>query len=433
MNATIVSGLWFALVIGLFLTWYVFLNRSILSFIMLLFFISCLLVIITNYIWHYIPIAHLAGDGGMYHLIASEISSDLRQNFWGNLIADYGMVDIPAYTLLLGVLYYLFGSSEIVGQLLSVLAGVGIIWNLYHLALRLFNRRVANLTIIMLMFCPYLWYLSIRLLRDTIIIFLITLFFRMLAEIQFNSTLTAKIGQYFIAIAAIFYLGFLRPPLLMLLMLSFIVFLITATKIKTKLKIIVFLIIVSCGSIGILSYSKIDNNSILAAGLSYMKLQNINEGINYEKTHADSFYKHGVQYNNITDVTKNMLFAIFYFMFSPLPWTIKKARYLLGLVDSVQIMILTYFFAKGFKVLYKYRQDIALSLLIFLLVGISIGGILVHDAGTALRYRSMFTYVIFPVAAFGLLEFWQKFKAHTLLADQRSQQKITDVHSIKPD
>ena len=120
--------------------------------------------------------------------------------------------------------------------------------------------------------------------------------------------------------------------------------------------------------------------------------------------------------------------AMLYFLYSPLPWTVKKTSHLIGLVDSIQIILLTYFSVRGFKFLYNYHRDFALSLLIFILVGVSIGGIMVHNAGAAMRYRSMFTFVIFPVAAYGLLEFWQKFKAHIHFADQRTPGEIGDVH-----
>lgn len=427
MNSIIYNGLGFALVIGSLLIFYMLLKRSILSIAMLAFFIICLILIITNYIWSYLPGEKLIFDSLRYYLIASQISSNLSQNFLATIIADYGFLDVPSYTLPLGVLYYVFGPSFIVGQLLSVLGGIGIIWNLDHLACRLFNRRVANVTIIMLLFCPYLWYLSIILLRDTIIIFFITLFFRMLAEIPFRSSSTAKIGHYSIAIAAMVYLGLLRAPLLIILMLSFITFVVAATKIKTKLKIIIFFIIIICGSIGILSYAKIDKTSLLATGLSYMEIKHINEQLDNEKEHTESFYKNGVHYNNIMDVAKNIFKDMLYFLYSPLPWMIQKAKYLLGLIDSVQIMILTYFSVKGFKILYKYRQDFVLSLLVFILFGVGVGGILVHNMGSAMRYRSMFTFVIFPIAAYGLLEFWQKFKAHTHFADQISPGEIGDV------
>ena len=131
----------------------------------------------------------------------------------------------------------------------------------------------------------------------------------MLAEIQFRSSLTAKIGQYFIAVAAIIYLGLLRPPLLMILMLSFTIFFVAATKIKTKFKIIIFLIIIIFGSIGILSYAKIDKTSLLATGLSYMEIQDINGQLDYEKEHTESFYKNGVHYNNIYRCCKEFIYG----------------------------------------------------------------------------------------------------------------------------
>ena len=105
MNSIIFSGLGFALVIGSFLICYLLVKRSILSIVMLTFFIFCLILIITNYFWNYIPISSIKGDHIMYHLTASEISSHLSQKFWANLIADYELVDIPSYTLPLGVLY----------------------------------------------------------------------------------------------------------------------------------------------------------------------------------------------------------------------------------------------------------------------------------------------------------------------------------------
>jgi hypothetical protein len=117
---------------------------------------------------------------------------------------------------------------------------------------------------------------------------------------------------------------------------------------------------------------------------------------------AGSAYMKGVNYSSYLDVIKVMPLATVYFMFSPMPWQVTSPKQALGILDSTWMLLVVLCFLRGFKTLYRTNRKLALALLAFLFVGFTSSSVLQANAGSAMRHRVMFSFMMFPVAVYGM-------------------------------
>tara|TARA_Y100000996_G_scaffold415520_1_gene410787 strand:+ start:2212 stop:3513 length:1302 start_codon:yes stop_codon:yes gene_type:complete len=85
-----------------------------------------------------------------------------------------------------------------------------------------------------------------------------------------------------------------------------------------------------------------------------------------------------------------------YFLFSPLPWQIKKINHLIGLFDSFLYMILFYLIIQNRKVIWKdpaFRIILIILICYFFVYAIGVG-----NFGTGLRHRSKFVAILILLA-----------------------------------
>ena len=117
---------------------------------------------------------------------------------------------------------------------------------------------------------------------------------------------------------------------------------------------------------------------------------------------AGSAYLKGVKYSSYQDVVKTMPLATFYFLFSPLPWQVTSPKQALGILDSAWLMLFTVFFLKGIKTLYRRNRKLTLAPLTFLIVGVTTSSVLQANTGSAMRHRTMFSFLLFPLTVYGM-------------------------------
>lgn len=79
----------------------------------------------------------------------------------------------PFYSVLTGLVWLLTGDIEKAGYLVSIICGSLLLIPVYYLAKELFNKRVACISIILIIFYPYLIESSVDVLRDSTFNFLI--------------------------------------------------------------------------------------------------------------------------------------------------------------------------------------------------------------------------------------------------------------------
>lgn len=404
--APLLSCLAFASIITAFLLRFLQKQGGLLAGTLLGYFAICSALIVLR--WYFQPDLAIY-DTAKYQNVAAQIAALLRADFWGNL--PYIIKAHAAYTLPLGLLYYLFGTSEPLGQLLNTALGLGIILNLHHVAASWFNRRTADLTALFLALYPTGWILGSTLNRDMMVAFSITLLFRFLGALSERQGAGARVGLGAAALGCLVWMALLRPPLLMLgIMVILVYWLVNPRRgvsaqgwLYRTLRAGFILVMLILGGIG---FSWVGDRYLAESPFEYevtrfADVESMNQRLEISED-AGSTYERRGPYASYWEVAKAMPLAAVYFLFSPLPWQVTTYKQALGIVDSTWMMVVLWFFLKGIGPLYRRRRKICLALLAFLIVGISGSSVLQANAGSAIRHRLMFSLLMVPVAVQGM-------------------------------
>ena len=122
---------------------------------------------------------------------------------------------------------------------------------------------------------------------------------------------------------------------------------------------------------------------------------------------GDASYPDWTIINSPIEILYKVFLRIFYFLFSPFVWDIKKVSHMFGYLDGLLYLILVYLVFKNRKIIFK---DPALRMiLIILCIYLIMFAIGVSNFGAALRHRSKFVVVIVLLAA-PLIPFFIFFK-----------------------
>lgn len=407
MNAFLdpwLSCLAFAAIIIAFLFRQVQRRGDALAWILVGYFCICFVLIAIKW---YLRLDLAVYDAEKYQAFSAQIAASLRADFLGNL--RYILKPYAAYTLPLGLLYYVFGTSQLLGQLLNTLMALGVILNLHRLACVWFNRRVADHTALIAAIYPFGWILATTLDRDMMIAFCITLFFRALSELRGRERLRSW-GLWLTILGSLTYMALLRSPLIILGGLALFTYVVARSGVArqrgwlyrtVRFMFIVFVMLL--GSVSFLVFGKLytAQSPLENEATQFCEVGNMNHRLRSSED-AGSAYMKGVNYSSYQDVVKAMPLATFYFMFSPLPWQVTSPKQALGVLDSTWMVLVCWYFLKGIKPLYRGNRKLTLALLTFLMVGFTTSSILQANAGAAMRHRTMFTFLMFPIAVQGL-------------------------------
>jgi len=399
------SCLALAAIITAFLLRYLQQRETILAWILLGYFGACLAFIAIRW---YGGLDWGVYDVEKYQTWAAQIAALLRTDFWGNL--PYLWTSYAAYTLPLGLLYAVFGISEPLGQLLNTVFGLGVILNLHRIATLWFNRRTADRTALFVALYPYGWVLGGTLNRDMMILFCITLLFRSLTELQNQERIGSRLGFWVIALASLCYMTLLRTPLFILGALAIFTFWVVNPLVSPRrrslmratrwiaLSLALVLSIISFLTLGRYLTPRTDFEQGITG---FSDVDSLNQRLRISEN-AASAYLTGVTYRSYLEVVKAMPVATCYFLFSPLPWQVSSPKQALGILDSTWLILVAIYFLKGIKPLYRRHRKLTWALLAFLIVGVTTSSVLQANVGSAMRHRTMFTFLMFPVAVSGM-------------------------------
>lgn len=395
----------FASLILAFLLFSLMKQQNSLSKSSIFFFFICLAFILAKWLCQWSLGAY---DAPLYHSIATKVSTILHANFLDNLPRLFQ--SYWAYTAPLGIVYFFFGASEPVGQLFSTVVALGVIHNLYNLALICSSRRVAQVTAWTLTLYPYGWVLATTLNRDLPIAFFLTLLFRHLAEIQSGGRQTSRKMSLAVILGCVVYLTLLRPPLLLLCVVTLAIHLLIQKRaagashdLFRPLKVLLLAgLLLAAGGGAFWAKDNLASFRLIGQALQFTSIDNLNHRLESSED-AGSTYMEGMRYGSPQDILTTMPLATLYFMYSPLPWQVRSAKQILGLVDASLLLIMTYFFWKGAGRLYRRHRKFAVILFAFLAVGFCTSGLLQSNVGAAMRHRTMFFFLMVPVAVQGFL------------------------------
>lgn len=380
-------------------------KRGFLQYLLIIFFLICFCIITLNYLKpflpqhsdsfrFYIPNALKHADAWRKSIIDSIFTVSVKDFIAGN----------PAYVYPLGLVFFLSENSLACARLFSTVFGLMLVYVLYHLTKDLFDERTAKLTALLLACSPYYMLLSCSILRDVHAVFFLIWFFRL--WVQYEKVHTNKIR--ILMLISLFCLGMLRPPVFLVIM-SVILLYKTAFNIKKKSNVMMTILklglVLTCLSytLNYLYNDQSFKDVRLLKGVQYAQLDNMMKR-NVGSSDADSGYAKELHYSSFSEAMLYLPLLSIYFMCSPFPWMVQKTNQALAIIDSSVLWFLYIFFFLELWPYWKTNKKWANIIFTYLLMGICSASLIQGNMGAAVRHRLLFTALILPFAAHGLLK-----------------------------
>lgn len=297
-----------------------------------------------------------------------------------------------------GILYSLFGPSELMGQSLSLLFGMGSVFMGWSLVKKLWNQSAANKAGWVLALFPSLVLYSCIMLREAYICFFLLFTMNAIVDWARNRNLKSLI----LALAGFMATAFFHGPMLFGLVMLFIIILLKYIKMifinlknfKINIKsLLIFTILLSS-----MTFFKDINISKLDGAL--LDIDNALERIVKKAREFDrgtAKYPNWAVPKDESEVFYKGPIRIIYFLYAPFPWDIKKNSHFVGMFDGFFYIFLTYLILYNRKIIWA---DPALRIiLLILLTYILVYGIGIGNFGTGLRHRSKFVVIFILLTA----------------------------------
>lgn len=312
-------------------------------------------------------------------------------------LSNFAFGPFSFFSSLHAIPFSLFGRSILMGQSIGMLFGIGSVFFGWKLANILWGNRIANKVGWTIALFPSLVLYSILFLREVYIsFFLLMALYGVVTWIKtqsYKSIFLSSIGfigatmfHGVLILGAFIFIAIVAKTYLKRLVKSLINF-----RINPQILIIFlsFIIIIGLYLSGKLSVSYLGT------------FESINIDSLLKKTQAlassDSSWPEWLKPRSGIELFYKAPLRSIYFIFSPFPWDIKKPEHLLGLLDSILYMYLTFLILCNIKVI--WRDPSLRIILIILVFYIFIFGFGVGNFGTSLRHKTKFTFMFILLAA----------------------------------
>ena len=351
-----------------------------------------LLVILLNQDIFIVPDS--IGDAGRF---------ELRAHVWSEKGFLYLVSNIPIFnsffiSWVIAVLYSLFGQSELMGQSLSLLCGIGSVFMGWSAAKKLWNQRTANKAGWVLALFPTLILYSCIILREAYVCFFLLLAINGIIDWIHNKNLKSLILLLAGFAGATLFHG---PMIFGLIMFFLIIFLknikiifINLINLKIDLKSLLLFIVFFT----IVIFTKDIHMPKLGGPLFELdtKIDRILEKTRDFNQGTARYPSWAVPKNKIELLYKGPI-RITYFVFSPFPWDIKKSAHIIGMIDGFLYIFLTYLILCNRKII--WANPALRIILLILLAYIFVYGISIGNFGTGIRHRSKIVIMFILLAA----------------------------------
>lgn len=338
------------------------------------------------------------GDAGRFELRAYEIS----RNGFLNILTSYPGFNSFFISWPIAILYSLFGQSELLGQSISLFFGMGSVYLGWLLTKKVWNQRVANKAGWLLALFPTLILYSCLILREAYVVFFLLIALNGIVDWTRTKKLKSLIFVITGFMGATLYHGGMIFGLIVFLIIIFLqsirIVYINLINLRISLKSIMVpmcvIIIAGVTLVGEIKIPKIGNVGSLTdfdrkAYVILDQIKNVNKGT--------AKYPSWVVPQSKNEILLKSPFRLVYFVFSPFPWDLKKFNHIVGLLDGLLYMFLSYLIFQNRKAI---LTDPALKIiLIILFTYIMIYGIGSGNFGTSIRHRSKFAVIFILLAA----------------------------------
>lgn len=298
-----------------------------------------------------------------------------------------------------GIIYYLAGFKPDLVRVLNSITSVCVGFNLYFISLRLSGSRAAKICFVLAAFFPssILW--SSLNLKDSFIIFLITLIIKHNLELMENFKLGKVFFMSLLMMALVslrFYVGIL---LALCVALSYIF---TATKFLMwqRLTYTLAIIIIAGLSLQQMGYGFMGTDYVFSQSIETI-------GEQHQKgAYGTGAFAGEIAFDSYADALKYLPIGIFYFLFGPLPWQSMGPIRVITVPEMAFLYFLYSYFIIGVKHLWRTQRGPCLFLLIVIVCFGLIYSLGSSNLGGLYRVRLQIIMIAFVLISEGIQRSW---------------------------
>lgn len=301
-------------------------------------------------------------------------------------------------TWMLAVPFSLVGPSVLMAKSFSLLAGIGSVILGWAVANKIWNNQVANKVGWMMALFPSLILYSALVMREVYLVFFLILAIYWIV-LWFKTQSYRYFFLIFIAfIGAIFFHGAMLVGLIIFLVAIAIINLFKILKSFRNFKLGITsasLILIVFLTLGLFI-----TNKISVPYLHYFENSARFELIQHQTriaTRGDASWPKWTVIKSPIEVLYKAPIRSLYFVFTPLPWDVKKTKHLIGMFDSWLYLFLSILILINIKDILS--DPILRIILLILLTYLFVFGIGVGNFGTGIRHRSKFVFLFILLAA----------------------------------
>lgn len=354
-------------------------------------------------------INYVKTSDGLYYEYIGRIISDTWHS--GNSIAinklNFG------YQYWNGIIYYLVGFKPVLLCVLNSITSFCIAFNLYFITLRLSGSGASRICYVLAAFFPssILW--SSLNLKDTLIVFLITLIVKQTLELMEKFSFGKVLFMSLLLMALVslrFYAGILLG---ICISLSYIY---TTTKFPWWKRITYALVLF------LIAGTALQQMGFGFMGTDYVFSQSIETiGEQHQKgAYGDAAFAEDVSFDSYSSALKYLPVGIFYFLFAPLPWQAMGPIRIITVPEMVFLYFSYGYLITGFRHLWQTQRSASLFLLFIIATFGLIYSLGSSNIGGIYRVRLQVIMIAFVFISEGMQRSWALAKIFSRLTNRGS-------------
>lgn len=370
-------------------------DRRFLFILALVALLIRLLIIVTTYSFDTTFINYVRTSDALYYELIGKIISDTWHEGSSISIYKYNF----GYQYWNGIVYYIAGFKPALVCVLNSIVSVCIAFNLYFITLKLSGSPAARISFVLAAYFPSAILWSSLNLKDSLIIFLITLIVRLNFELmeKFKPGKVLFIALLLMALVSLrFYIGIL---LAICISVSYIF---SASRLlwwqRTAYTLVIFLI---AGTVLLqMGYGFM--------GTDYLFSQSIETiGEQHQKgAYGDAAFAEDVSFDSYATALKYLPVGIFYFLFAPLPWQAMGPIRIITVPEMFFLYFSYGYLIMGVRHLLQTQRRASLFLLFIVVTFGLIYSLGSSNIGGIYRVRLQIIMLVFVFISVGMQRSW---------------------------
>ncbi|MFD2829922.1 hypothetical protein [Corticicoccus populi] len=336
----------------------------------------------------------------VFNLYALPHTGDDTENFYktGQLIGEnlyllqsevYGGI----YSKFLGVIFNIYGDDRIFAQFLNIIFAMTAILLMIEIFKKLeIPVRVQMICVALMAFFPHSLIFSSILLRESLIsLFVVLSLYFFISWFKGSKGIHAVVSVLFLVVAALFHSAVIGAVIGYVY--AFIFYDRTYHRFNVSLRSVIPFVLFTGFFIYILTFPEVIENWPLFNKFSQSLNQNDNLYEAFTSTRGEAAYLTNININNMFQLILFTPVKVIYFIGSPMPWSFRNLNDILSFfLDGVFYLSVLAVGVRHFPLIRKH------PLLFIIMISIAAGwivfGLGISNAGTAIRHRFKFFYMV---------------------------------------